>query len=402
MRVIIVGGGYGGLTVALRLARSGFPGEITLVNDGPHHQLMTQMHRVAAGVAPPTTVLLPLKSLLRWTDVHFVQGRVTGIDPGLRRVTLAGGEELAYDRLVVALGAQLETFGASGVHEHALTVQPIQQAMRTSRHITARLHDAVFMHGEEREAALRFIVVGGGLTGVEVAGELADSLPQEARRLGLNSEDVEIIIMEAGKRLLPGLDDRIVKDAAAILARKRVTVRTQTPVTVVAGPTFTSHDSPSGVVSADGRFLSARTVIWTAGVRGHSLVENTFAADDSGRSFVDEYLRARDYPEVYIIGDSALAVPLGETRAVAPTAQNAVQQAAVVAVNLAREATRGDGGGQLRPYTTKPIGVFVSIGQGKAVGELSVGDFWKPRLSGVSAYALKWAGEQRYKLAIGV
>lgn len=417
MRVVIIGAGYGGLTVALRLARADFPGEIVLVNDRPHHQLMTQMHRVAAGVVPPATVLLSLESLLRWTDVRFVQGRAIAIEPKERRVTLDGGRELTYDRLVVALGSHLETFGVPGVHEHGLTVQPVEQALRTSHHIISRLHDAVFLHGEERAAALRFVIVGGGLTGVEVAGELADRLPGEANRLGLDGRDVEIVILEAGTRLLPGLDSRTARDAADILARKRVVVRTETPVTAVQGTTVARDDKDSaGVVLADGQFLPARTVIWTAGVRAHSLVENTFAGDQRGRAFVDEYLRARDYPDVYIVGDSALAVPEGEARAAAPTAQNAVQQGTVVADSLAAEAAALDGDHQqgqsddraghrevrLRPYATKPLGVFVSVGQGEAVGELAVGDFWKPRLSGVSAYAFKWAGEQRYRIAIGV
>lgn len=401
MRVVIIGAGYGGLTVALRLARANFPGEIVLVNDGPYHQLLTQMHRVAVGAIGSDKVLLRLESLLRWTNVQFVQAKVTEIDPEQCRVMLDGASRLDYDRLVVALGSRVETFGVEGVREHALTVQPLRQAIATKHHIISRLHDATFSDGDERAAALRFVIVGGGLTGVEVAGELADRLPQEGRRLGIRSDEIEIIIMEAGKRLLPGLHDDIVADAAAILARKRVDVRTETPVTKIVGAESAYDDAGRGVVVRDGEFVPARTVIWAAGVRGHALVEGSFAADGSGRAFVDEFLRARDYPDVYIIGDSALAVPQGATKAVAPTAQNAVQQAGLVAVNLAEEAAKGDTA-QLRPYAAKSAGVFVSVGQGEAVGELVVGDVWKPRLSGVSAYALKWAGEQRYKMGIGV
>lgn len=404
MRVVIVGAGYGGVTVALRLARSNFPGDIVLVNEGPYHQLMTQMHRVAAGAVAPSAVLLSIESLLRWTGARFVHGKVTAIEPEERRVRLEGGDRLTYDRLVVALGSELETFGVPGVQEHALAVQPVQEALRTRRHLTARLHDAAFWDGEQRRAALRIVIVGGGLTGVELAGELADGLPAEARRLAIDPYEVEIVVVEAGRRLLPGLDQRTAAEAAAILDRKRVTVWTETSVTAVEGPSSPYDDAPAGVRLADGRFVPAKTVIWTAGVRGHALVEKTFAADGRGRAFVDDYLRAQDYPDVYIVGDSALAVPRGETRAAAPTAQNAVQQAAVTALNLSAEAAAMSEPGAeagLRPYTTKPLGVFVSVGQGEAVGELAVGDFWKPRLSGVSAYALKWAAEQRYRLGLG-
>lgn len=401
MRVVIIGAGYAGLTVALRLARAEYPGEVVLVNDGPYHQLLTQMHRVAVGAIGSDKVLLRLESLLRWSGVRFVQGKVTEIDPKQRRVRLEDETALEYDRLVVGLGSHVETFGVEGVREHALTVQPLQRAIATQHHITARLHDATFSEGEERAAALRFVVVGGGLTGVEVAGELADRVPQEGRRLGIRPEEIEIIIMEAGRRLLPGLHEDVVADAAAILARKDVDVRTETPVTKIVGSQSQYDDSALGVIVRDGEFIPARTVIWAAGVRGHALVEQSFAADRSGRAFVDEFLRARDYPDVYIVGDSALAVPHGGTKPVAPTAQNAVQQAGLVAHNLVEEAEKGDAA-RLRPYAAKSAGVFVSVGQGEAVGELVVSDVWKPRLSGVSAYAMKWASEQRYKMGIGL
>lgn len=400
MRVVIAGAGYAGLTVALRLARNEFPGQIVLVNAGPFHQLLTQMHRVAAGAVAADQALLRLQSLLRWHDVEIVEGKVAELRPGERRVLLEDGRELAYDRLVVALGSQLETFGVPGVREYALSVQPVDAALRTQQYITARLYDATFLSGEERAAALRFVVVGGGLTGVELAGELADRLPQEAARRGLRPEEVDIIIMEAGPRLLPSLDERTVERAAAILERKRVAVRLETPVAAVYGVESAYDEGAGGVVTADGRQVPARTVVWAAGVRGHGLVEKALAADQQGRAYVDEYLRARDYPDVYVVGDCARAVPSGSSRPAAPTAQNAVNQAQVVAANLLEEAQKGDAA-VLRPYEAKPLGTFVSIGQGAAVGELSLGDVWKPRLSGLSAYAFKWAAEQRYRMGIG-
>lgn len=401
MRVVIVGAGYGGLTVALRLGRTAFPGKITLVNDGPYHQLLTQMHRVVAGVLPPEKVLLRLESVLRWHDVEFVQGKATELKLQERRVTLEDGRELEYDRLVVALGSQVETFGVPGVREHALVVQPMSEALRTEQHVTARLYDATFLSGDERAAALRFVVVGGGLTGVEVAGELADRLPQEAQRLGLPADAVEVVIMEAGPRLLPSLDEQTIEQAAAILARKRVVVRLETPVTEVIGTESAYDDGATAVVVRNGERVPTRTVIWAAGVRGHALVERTFATDAQGRAYVDEFLRARDFPEVYVVGDSARAVPHGQQRPAAPTAQNAVQQANLVAANLTEEAKRG-ADAKFRPYAAKPLGTFVSVGQGDAVGELTLGDVWKPRLSGFSAYALKWASEQRYKMGISM
>jgi len=135
-------------------------------------------------------------------------------------------------------------------------------------------------------------------------------------------------------------------------------------------------------------------------VRAHSLTEAAFSPGIRGRALVDEYLRAADTENVYVLGDNAAATSFGAQEPAAPTAQNAVQQAAVVADNIAREA-RGAGPSALTPYTAKPLGVFVSVGQAEAVGELVFGDVWQPRLTGFSAYAFKWASEQRYRLSIG-
>src|SRR5690606_38378336 len=250
MKVVVLGAGYAGVTAVMRLVRSKFPGEVVLVNDGPHHQLTTQMHRVAAGAVEPAAVLLSIDTLLRWTPARLVQGKATAIDPERRLVQLEDGRELDYDRLVVALGSRIETFGVPGVLEHALTVQPVREALRTRRHLTARLHDAAFWDGEERRASLRFVIVGGGLTGVEVAGGL-----------GMDPSELEIVIIEAGRRLLPGLDERIAMRAGQILARKHVAVWTETPVTEVVEPPSPYDDAPAGVRVAEGRFVPARTVI---------------------------------------------------------------------------------------------------------------------------------------------
>lgn len=398
MRVVIAGAGYAGLTVALRLARANFPGEVVLVNAGPYHQLLTQIHRVASGSVPLEKVLLRIESLLRWYEVNFIEGKVTELWPDQRRVVLADGRELTYDRLVVALGGQLDTLGVPGVREYALAVCPVDQAVRTQQYITARLHDATFLTGAEREAALRFVIVGGGLTGVELAGELADRLPQDAARLGLRPSELDIVIMEAGPRLLPLLDERSAERATAFLERKRVSVRLETPVAEVYGVDSPYDEGAGGVVVRGGQRVPARTVIWAAGMRGHELVERAFAVDERGRAYVDAYLRARDYPDVYLVGDCARAVPAGWTRPAAPTAQNAVAQAELVADNLLQEATRGREA-VLHPYEAKHVGT--SAGPGAPGSEPPAGDFWKPRLSGFSAYAPKWSVEQRYTPSAG-
>lgn len=466
MQVVIIGAGYAGLTTALRLARSRYVGRVILINERPEHQLMTQLHKVAAGALQPEFVLLSLERLLKGTAVELLIGRVSGIDPERNRVLLEDGATVAYDRLVVALGSQLETFGVPGVFEYALHVQPLDQALRIRDHIAARVEYAATVTGPERTHALRFAIVGGGLTGVELAGELADQLPTTARALGIDSSEIAITLMEAGPRLLPGLATELADEAALVLQRKGIDVRTNTAIKAITPDGVMVNDVSAATIRADRLepvvpeqeqdhdpgFWPTDTVIWTAGVRGHRLTEAAFQSGARGRALVDEYLRAIDYPNVYILGDNALAVSRGNEQAAAPTAQNAVQQAAIVADNIIAEAQESvsyraarkpshgastgvavetkrdtvttDAAAEAQsdavttddvastrpdlmhdvgrtPYIARPLGIFVSVGRGEAVGELAFGDYWRPRLSGMPAYAFKWASEQRYKLGIG-
>ena len=155
----------------------------------------------------PAAVLLSFESLLRWTGARFVHGKATAMEPEERRVRLEGGDA----GLRSAGGGSWKRAGnvwRSGRTRARAGGAAGQEALRTRRHLTARLHDAAFWDGEERRAALRFVIVGGGLTGVELAGELADGLPAEARGLAIDPYEVEIVVMEAGRRLLPGLDER--------------------------------------------------------------------------------------------------------------------------------------------------------------------------------------------------
>lgn len=409
VKIVIIGAGYAGLTTALRLARTHIAARVVLVNDRPEHQLTTQLHKVAAGSVPPDTVTLSLKRLLRGTGVQLLIGKVTAIDPDARCVLLEDDIRLAYDRLVVALGSQVETFGVPGVMEHAFHVQPLREALRLRHHIETSLLRSARFGG----APVHIAVAGGGLTGVELAGELADALPKEARRAGLDPENICITVVEAGPRLLPGLAEFLSKESEDALRRRGVSLH-------LNGVIQSVHADGFVVQGGKGR-IAADAVVWTAGVRGHRLTEQSFRSGARGRALVDEFLRAVDYPDVYILGDNALAVSRGAEHPVAPTAQNAVQQAHLVADNIAAEldgapgvpgrlsvtesaeaAAKGEGESKpLTAYVSKPLGLFVSVGQGEAVGELVFGDFWRPRLSGVPAYAMKWASEQRYKLGIG-
>lgn len=423
MQTVILGAGYAGLTVALQMARKGLGHHVTLVNDRPYHQLTTQLHRVAAGTAAERDVLIPLERLLVGSGVRLCVARIAAIDPHRRHVLFQGAGdacvasvdagcrsdatatvadadadtghwgdgaaiELPYDRLVIALGSEPEYFGIPGAAEHTFQVQPVEAAMRVNAHIKVQVSHAAQLQDTHRKDALRVVVAGGGLAGVELAGELADHLPGQTAAFGIPRSDIEIVLVEAAPKILPGFAESFVQKTRVILMRKGVRLLEGTAIAEV---------TPEGAVLRTGELLAARTVVWVGGVRGNRLVEAALPTNPRGRAIVNEYLQAEGHPDVYVLGDTALAVPKGSDRPAAPTGQNAVLQAKVVAYNLWAKSA----GLPLVTYDSLTLGTVVSVGHLQAVAEVAVGEFAKPQLTGLAAYTLKRASEMRYLLSIG-
>lgn len=394
MQIVVLGAGYGGLSVCLHLAAKGLGRQVTLVTDGVHHQLITQLHRVAAGTAKPESVLILLDFLLNGTGVSRKQGKVVRIEPGAKRVVLQNGEAIPYDRLVVAVGGEPETFGIPGVREYALPISPTEAAMRVRSQI-----EALFVGADKREDSrdgaketekpLRLAVVGGGLTGVEVAGEFADVLPDLIRQYKVKQR-VEVVLVEAAPTILFGFAKGLTQEARRVLLRKGVVLREGVPITAV---------EPDGIRFQDGQHLPSDLVIWAGGVRGHRLVASAFAVNNRGRALVDGYLKAIEHPDVYLLGDTALAVPQGHGKPAAPSAQAAVLQAKVVAHNLWAECSQS--GQNLRLYREQPLGSVVSIGRWSAAAALSFRKHRVVTVTGLAAVAIKLASEWRYVRSIG-
>ncbi|WP_243742485.1 NAD(P)/FAD-dependent oxidoreductase [Actinorugispora endophytica] len=274
---MVIGAGYSGLAAAGRAARrAGTPGaEVTLVNAAPHFVERVRLHQLAAGQEPRER---PLRDALRGSGAELVVGRVTGLDPGRREVlvdTGAGSDSLPYDTLVYALGSAAGTGGVPGAAEHALSVSTGPEARRSHARI------AGLASGGGSVA-----VVGGGLTGVEAAAELAESHPGLRVRL-LTSGEPGAALSERGRRHLDGA-----------LERLGVDVRANSRVVRVDG---------SGLTLADGASVPADAVLWSTGFAVPDIAERAgLAVDASGRVLVDERLRAVSDPDVYAVGDAAL------------------------------------------------------------------------------------------------
>lgn len=386
-RVVVLGAGYGGLQAALRLeglSRKTGPLEIILVDTNNYHQLITKLHEVAAGSISPERAIIPLTRLLAGRAINFLQATVEKLHLDEQRVVTSAGE-VAYDALVVALGSETEFFGIPGAEESSFTLRSCTDALR----IKSQLRKVVATAADEPDEARRrpmltFVISGGGFTGVELAAELADELPVLARAHGIDPRQVDLLILEAAKDIMPGFPAPLVGLARKILSEKRVTVRADSPVVRVAG---------SSVEIKGGDALATQTLIWAVGVRcGDLLATSGLQTGVRGRAIVNPYLETVTHLNVYVVGDAALVLDPATGRPVAPSAQLAVGQGHLVGYNIWANSVA-------RPrvaYRPKVLGEVVSLGRRQGLARIR-GHMFDGRL----AKWLKEFAEMRYLYKIG-
>lgn len=373
MRIVILGAGYAGLDVARRLGKLlGTHGvaHVTLVNAHGYHVFNTELHKVAAGTARSQDVSVALSDVLPQDGLQLEIGTVQKINPDEKTVELDNDRILHYDRLVVALGSEAEYWGIPGLAEHSLGLTGLQTAVE----INKRVHEVVAQAEEEGRQA-HVVIGGGGLTGVELAGELAYKLLRNHR----------ITLVEMGPNLLLGQPEAMSQDAERLLGQLGVTIRTGVGLKEV------QHES---VCLTNDEEMAYDLLLWAGGVRGNRVVAEAFKVDGRDRAYVDSHLRAEEYPDVYILGDAALAKEAKSGRPVPPTAQAALQQATIVVEHLLR--SRFNEAGTVPPYSGKNKGVLVSIGPKLGLGKVGAlqgaGRTWKH---------LKDANDLKYRLKVG-
>jgi len=354
-RVVIVGAGFGGLACARRLA--GGPFDVLLVDRNNYHLFTPLLYQVASSLLNPGDIATPVRAILRGArNVRFRQAEVTGADLEARRVRTAAGDELPYDYLVLAAGSVTHTFGIASIAELARGLKDLPEALALRNHILCCFEEGARRPGAAaRREWLTFVVAGGGPTGVEYAGALA-----ELTRLVLARDypefdigEVTIVLLEGRERLLPAFPERLAEEARAQLTRRGVRVRTHVQV---------SGLTTGEVVLSTGERLQARTLVWAAGVRPAAIAAQlAVPRSRSGRIEVDEFLRVRGQARVFAVGDVAAArsgdadLPM-----LAPVA---TQAGRATAENL-RLAVRGR---PLRPFRYRDRGTMATIGRNAAV-----------------------------------
>jgi NADH dehydrogenase len=354
--VVVIGAGFGGLQTVHGLA--GAPVRITVVDRRNHHLFQPLLYQVATASLATSEIAWPIRHLLRRRrEVTTLLGSVVGVDKIQRRVVLGDGGELNYDTLVIATGARHAYFGHDDWEPYAPGLKTLEDATTIRRRILRAFEEAECEGDpERRKALLTFVVIGAGPTGVELAGTIAElarlTLVKEFRNF--DSRMTRVILIEAGPRVLPAFREEHSAYAQDVLEKLGVEVRVGEAVT---------ECTAAGVIRG-GEAIAASTVVWAAGVQASPAAEWVgIPADRAGRAIVEPDLTAPDYPEIFILGDTA-AVTAPDGRPVPGIAPAAKQQGKHVAATI---RARLSGEAVAKPFRYRHPGSLATIGKRRAV-----------------------------------
>jgi NADH:ubiquinone reductase (H+-translocating) len=364
-RIVILGGGFGGLSVARELERllprdAGV--EVTLVNRENYFLFTPMLHEVAASDLDLATIVNPLRKLVKRTGIFT--GTVEHIDLERRsvRVSHAGGlhaHELPYDHLVLALGAVTNFFGIPGLAEQAITMKSLGDAIQLRNQLIEHLEEADFeCQREIRGPLLTVLVAGGGFAGVETVAAVNDFVRAAVRFYpNLRSSDLRIVMVHPGAYLLPELGETLGRYTGKRLAERGVEVMLNVRVTSIDGEV---------VELSDGTRVHARTVVWTAGTSANPVLESVACTKERGRIVVDECLKVVGQENLWAVGDCA-SIPDRSTGGIfPPTAQHALREGKCVARNIVAKLQ----GTEKAPFRFSTIGLLASIGRRTGVASI--------------------------------
>ncbi len=368
LRVVVAGAGFGGMyTVRSLLSR--FKGcddiEIVVINKRNYFLFTPLLHEVATGNISPENIIEPIRSLLH-NNADLYCASVESISLRDRQVITDQGI-VPYDYLIIALGSETNFFDIPGAAEHAFTLKTLDDALKIKNQIIERVEKALRIDSQsERRKLLSFAVIGGGPTGVELAGELADFLWGTFRRYypAWLIAEISISLIHRDLELLPQFAPAIRRRALKTLLAKKVRVLLSQEVVSVA---------PDHIELAGGVQVEAGTTMWTAGVKPPPIsFDRALETSRDGRLVVDEHLRLKGEETVFVIGDLACALDWRTHKPVPALAQVAVKQARHVANSLYRIVTRQP----LDPFHYRSSGSLVSVGEWRAAGQFGPIHVW--------------------------
>jgi NADH dehydrogenase len=392
-RVVILGGGFAGLGAARSLKHADV--EIVLVDQHDYHTFQPLLYQVATDLLETTAVGHPLRDLFHdQPNVTFHETTATSVDLAQREVQLSELDPLPYEYLVIGLGAQVNFFGTQGAEQYAFPMYTLPDAVRVREHVLRKWEAADKDHALIDDGALNVVVVGGGPTGVESAGALAElyrnvfsedypDLPQEQAR---------IVLVEAAPELFTMFKANLRAYAKKTLGKLGVEVRTGEIVSSIA---------PTRVTLKSGEVLKAHTLIWGAGLEAHPIVHSLgLELQKCSRVEVGDDLALAQHPETYVVGDIAWITDPNTKRVLPQLGSVALQSGTWAGENIARRVA----GKEAKPFKYHDKGTMATIGRGAAVVQFEGGRTMQGKMAflawGAVHLALLSTGEDRAKAVV--
>jgi NADH:ubiquinone reductase (H+-translocating) len=346
-RVVIVGAGFAGIEVAKRLQKSGAPVDLTVVSKSESFEYYPALYRLVTG-ALPIEVSVPLRVILPQKDISLITGTYTGLDQARQVITLEGGSEIPYDYLVLALGSETNYFNIPGLPENSFSFKSVKEALRLKQHFCTLVAKCKTLPKEEAVALMNTIIVGGGPSGVELAGDLKHYLTRVAIEFGVDPSLVTIDIIEASNRVLPTLPEKASRIAEARLRKMGVNIFTNRAL----------QSQEIEEIALKDMDMKTGTVIWTAGTRinqHYASIPNA-SFDERKRIVVTPTLTLPNDNHVFIAGDGAGTPYSG-------LAQTAIHNGAYIAAAIKRLIS----GKLVRAYVPKRPSFVIPIGNNWAL-----------------------------------
>ena len=356
--MVIIGGGFGGITAAKNLRNSGF--DITIIDKKNHHLFQPLLYQVATAALSPGDIAIPIRAIFSNDDsVRTILAEVVGIDATENRISLASGKVIGYDYLVAAPGAVYNYFGNTGWEEHAPGLKTLDNALSIRETLLLSLEKAdQYEDPEERKPFLTYVVIGAGPTGVEMAGAIAEIAKRNMMRdfKNISLDETTVYLAEAGERVLNGYPEELSEKAKQDLENMGVQVLLGKPVTEIR----------ENGAEIDGQFIETPNIIWAAGVKTAPLLsELNCETDKMGRVKVMPDLTVPGSDNLFVIGDAAYLEDKNGNPlpALAPVA---LQQGKYVA----KQIRNRENGKPVKPFNYVDKGTMATIGRAKAVADI--------------------------------